>query len=208
MSFDVCEFIVQIAQLLRGARASALRATYFGYWISPKIVSILLENGGVMAKKLFSTVFGLVLVLGWWTLRDKIWGGPSTAAASDRIPAKVWEGGNVISIDVESSDPALLRVLFEASTRNNGKAVRSLDTYEKVSAGAHSWTIDVPSAVGGDLEFEADHPKPGSHLKWTVRSGSRVLAQDDDTLKEPLQANEAFFLKFDADDFASNDASE
>jgi hypothetical protein len=83
--------------------------------------------------------------------------------------------------------------------------VRSLDTYEKVGAGSHLWTIDVPSAVGGDVEFQADNPKPGSRLTWTVRSGSKVLARESETLNSPLQANDAFFLKFDAEDFVATE---
>jgi hypothetical protein len=38
-----------------------------------------------------------------------------------------------------------------------------------------------------------------------VRSGGRVLARDSETLNASLQANEAFFLKFDADDFAATE---
>jgi len=98
--------------------------------------------------------------------------------------------------------------LFEATAKNNGTPVRSLDTYQKVPAGSHSWSVDVPSAVGGDLEFEAEQPKPGSHLKWTVRCGSRILAENSETLNSALQGNEAFFLKFDSEDFASGESSE
>jgi len=61
----------------------------------------------------------------------------------------------------------------------------------------------VPAAVGGNLELEAERPKTGSSLKWTVRAGDRVLAQESDALKAPLQSNEAFFLKYEADDLAT-----
>jgi hypothetical protein len=115
----------------------------------------------------------------------------------------VWEGGGEsLTIDVESSDPAVLHAYFAATAKNSGSPVRSLDTYEKVTAGSHSWTIDVPSAVGGNLELQADNPKPGSRLTWTVRSGNSLLTRDSETLNSPLHAHEAFFLKFDADDFA------
>ena len=156
-----------------------------------------------LVKRALSAGIGLALILGWWTLEDKVKGG-SKAAASDKIPAKVWEGGGTtLLIDVESNDAAILRVYFEATSKTNGTPVRSLDTYEKVSAGNHSWTVDVPSAVGGDIELEASNPKPGSRLSWTVRAGERVLAQESESLHEPLRANEAFFLKTGADDFAN-----
>ncbi len=154
-----------------------------------------------MVKRVLMSALGLALVLGWWTLQDKI-RGAKASAASDRVPQKVWEGGGeTLTIDVESSDPAVLRAYFAARGKNSGTPVRSLDTYEKVTAGSHSWTIDVPSAVGGDLELQADNPKPGSRLTWTVRSGNNLLTRDSETLNSPLHANEAFFLKFDADDF-------
>jgi hypothetical protein len=38
-----------------------------------------------------------------------------------------------------------------------------------------------------------------------VRSGSKVLARESETPNSPLQANEAFFLKFDAEDFAATE---
>jgi hypothetical protein len=162
----------------------------------------------LMSKKIMTSALGLVLVLGWWTFRDKFFGGTNASAASDRIPAKVWEGGNALTIEVESSDPGVLRAYFAATARNSGTPVRSLDTYEKVPAGSHAWRVDVPDAVGGDLEFQADNPKPGSRIRWTVRSGSRTLAQDSETLNAPLQANEAFLLKYDGDDFATADSAE
>ncbi len=66
----------------------------------------------------------------------------------------------------------------------------------------------MPSAVGGDLEFQADSPKPGSRLAWTVRSGDKVLAQESETLKDPLQGNEAFFLKLGVNDFSDVEREE
>jgi hypothetical protein len=158
-----------------------------------------------MVKKVLMSAMGLALVLGWWTFQEKTSSGKESGG-NDRVPAKVWEGGGTtLTIEVESSDSAVLRAYFAATATNSGTPVRSLDTYEKVPAGSHSWTIDVPSAVGGDLEFQADNPKSGSRLTWTVRSGGRVLARDSETINASLQANEAFFLKFDADDFAATE---
>jgi hypothetical protein len=124
-----------------------------------------------MVKKVLMSAMGLALVSGWWTFQEKTSSGKASGG-NDRVPAKVWEGGGTtLTIDVESSDSAVLRAYFAATAENSGIPVRSLDTYEKVPAGSHSWTIDVPSAVGGDLEFQADNPKSGSRLPWTVRSG-------------------------------------
>src|SRR5262249_4586981 len=104
--------------------------------------------------------------------------------------------------------PATVRAFFASTARTNGTPARSLDTYEKISSGSHSWTVDVPATVGGDLEFQAEDPKPGASLKWTVRSGGRVLRQNSETLNSALQANEAFFLKYDSEDFSSTQQEE
>lgn len=161
-----------------------------------------------LVKRALGTALGLVLVLGWWTVRDKVFGG-GTSAASDKIPAKVWEGGGTrLTIETESSDPVVLRAFFESTAKNNGTPLRSLDSYEKMPAGTHSWTIDVPATVGGDLELEAQNPKAGSHLTWTVRSGNTVLKHETETLDGALRANEAFFLKVDAEDFSRTDSDE
>lgn len=53
----------------------------------------------------------------------------------------------------------------------------------------------MPAAVGGDLELEAENPKTGSSLKWTVRAGGYLNAS--------LQSHEAFFLRYEVDDFAA-----
>jgi hypothetical protein len=155
-------------------------------------------------KRVLSSALGLALVLGWWTLRDKLFGGGSTPAVSDRVPAKLWEGGGTtLTISVESSDPAIVRADFESSDRNSGTTSRALNSQEKVAAGSHTWTIDVPAGVGGTLEFEAENPKPGSWLKWTVSSGNKVLMHESDTLNVTLKANEAFFVQYQADDFST-----
>ena len=161
-----------------------------------------------LVKRVLMAVGGMVLVLGWWTIQGKF-SGSSTAEASDKIPAKVWEGGGTtLTIETDSSDPAVLRALFEATAHTNGKAVRSLDSYEKIPAGRHTWTVDVPATVGGDLELQAENPKAGSRLSWTVRCGDKVLKQETETLDSALKANEAFFLKMDVEDFSSGEAEE
>jgi hypothetical protein len=160
-----------------------------------------------MVKRVLVAGAGMVLALGWWTIEGKF--SSTTTAASDRIPAKIWEGGGTtLTIETESSDPAVLRALFESTTRTNGTPVRSLDSFEKIAAGHHTWTVEVPATVGGDLEFEAENPKSGSRLSWTVRAGDKVLKQEASTLDSALRANEAFFLKLDTDDFSSTESDE
>ena len=89
-----CEPTVKIAHLRLLARSLKRASPWRLLWLL-ETMTIALNTfcqRGRMGKKLFSTVLGLVLVLGWWTLRDKLFGGSSTAADSDRIPAKVLGG--------------------------------------------------------------------------------------------------------------------
>jgi len=162
-----------------------------------------------LARRIVGAAVGLVLVLSYWTLKDKVLGGTSQTSVSDKVPAKIWEGGGTtLTIETESSDPATLRAFFESTEKHEGTPSRSLEAYEKIPAGSHTWTIDVPAAVGGDLEFEAVNPKSGARLKWTVRSGSSVLKHETETLDGDLRANEAFFVKFEADDFSRAEAEQ
>ncbi len=155
-----------------------------------------------LAKRAIIAVVGVVIVLAWWTLRG---GHDNNVTSSAKIPAKVWEGGaGKVTIEVESSDPATMRADFESTEpMDSGKSHRRLQTWEKVEAGQHSWTIEVPAATQGILEFEAVVPKVGSKLTWTVHAGDKQIAQDSQTLNEPLQANEAFFLQVELQDFAT-----
>lgn len=158
-------------------------------------------------KRVLTAAGGMALVLAVWTIQGKISG--SATAASDRVPAKVWEGGGTtLTIETESTEPAVLRALFESTSRTNGTPTRSLDSFEKIAAGRHTWTIDVPASVGGDLELQAENPKPGSRLSWTVRADNRMLHQETETLNTALQGNQAFFLKLDRDDFSQDETEE
>ena len=49
-----------------------------------------------IAKRFVLSIFGMILVLAWWTIR-----GPGEgASSSEGIPAKVWKGGaGVVTIE-------------------------------------------------------------------------------------------------------------
>ncbi len=154
-----------------------------------------------LMKRAAIGVLGLVVVLAWWTFSGKHESTPSM----NKIPSKVWEGGaGQVTVEVDSSDPASLRADFErAASSDPSKPHQRLQTWEKVEAGQHSWTIDVPAGTGGTLEFEAIGPKPGSKLSWAVHAGGKQIAQETLTLDKPLQANEAFFLQVQVADLAA-----
>lgn len=191
-----------------------LAHAYLGYWnlsFDPQdtLSNLCLGDGAMnsLVKRVLLAAAGMVLMLGWWTIEGKFSG--SATAASDKIPAKVWEGGGTtLTIETESSDPVVMRALFQSTARTNGTPMRSLDSFEKIAAGSHTWTVDVPATVGGNLELQAENPKPGSRLSWTVRAGDKVLRRESETLNGALRANEAFFPTLDAEDFSATEPDE
>ena len=68
-----------------------------------------------IAKRFVLSIFGMIVVLAWWTIR-----GPGEgASSSEGIPAKVWKGGaGVVTIEIENTDAGRASVTFE-----NNKAI-------------------------------------------------------------------------------------
>jgi hypothetical protein len=84
---------------------------------------------------------GVAAVLAYWSLR-----GSSSSSSSEGIPSKVWAGGGAtLAIEAESTSPARFSVSFTERTKPDPQM---LETWAKVDAGTHSWTIDVPPSVG------------------------------------------------------------
>lgn len=135
-------------------------------------------------------VLGVVVMLAWWTLRgDK---SDSTSTTEQRIPAKVWDGGATLTIELETSDPARMYVSFGAEDR-------SLEASEQIQSGRHSWTIDVPPSSSAFISASAEQPPVGAKMSWTVTVNGRVLDQQSETLNAPLQAGYAFGLALELD---------
>lgn len=154
-----------------------------------------------MGKKLLIrvglSVLGTAAVLTWWTIHP----GASSIKRSDHIPAKIGDGGNLMEIAVESSSPATMRVDFTERTKS-GSSQQSMETWEKIPAGAHSWSIDVPSGYGGYVELDAEGPKVGDSLMMQVKVDGEDVDKQSDSLKEPLPAGTAFFLQDHFEDYS------
>jgi len=152
-------------------------------------------------KKLLSSLLGVVVALTWWTIR----GSNTHVEQAQAIPAKVWNGGGgTIAISVDSTIAGRLSVEF--IERKDGG--RQLETGEQVGPGAHSWSVEVPHNAGGYVEFQADAPKVGDRMSWTIAYNGKQIAQDEMTLQQPLQSNEAFFLQEHYDDYSRLHASD
>jgi hypothetical protein len=83
-----------------------------------------------------------------------------------------------------------------------------LETWEKVGSGAHAYSIDVPSSVGGTAEISAENPKIGSRVRIAVKVDGRIVAEDFSTLTEPLQPGYGFFAQVHLEDYASGKTEE
>lgn len=151
-------------------------------------------------KSLVRAVLGLVVVLGWWTLTgNRVSEAPVTA-----VPPSVWGGGKgTLEIEVETTSPAEMRVSFDRD-----ETEESLESVEKVGAGVHRWTIDVPEDVGGYIELGAIDPRPGDRLDLSIRVDGRLVFEDSDELETALEPGYAFFVQAYFDEYAEGELSE
>ncbi len=141
------------------------------------------------------TVLGLVVMLAWWSIR----GGDSNVVTEDSIPATVWGGGGgTLTVEVHASCAAKLLVNFEGQEDE-----QSLNSWQEVEGGTHTWTIDVPREVGGYMELNAIDPPTGDTLSWQVRLNDAVVDEQFDQLQEPLENGYAFFIQAYYDDFST-----
>jgi hypothetical protein len=147
------------------------------------------------------SVLGTVVTLLWWTYHDK----GSSAQSMSHIPAKVADGGNQLVIEVEGSTASTMRIDFEDLSKPVGQQIL-LNAWEKVPAGPHTWTVDIPSGIGGYIEFEADHPNPGDTLTQRVKINGKEVDSQTDRLDSALEPNTAFFVQFERNDFSHDEA--
>lgn len=150
-----------------------------------------------LAVRLGLALLGMVLTLTWWTIHP----GNSHIQSSSHIPDKVWSGGNTLEIEVDSSTAATMRVSFSQHDKPAGEQ-QTMETYEKIPAGAHSWTISVPARVGGYIEIEADKPSVGDKLSMKVKSNGKLADEQSEKLEQALQSGYVFALQVHFDDYA------
>ena len=148
------------------------------------------------------SVLGTIVTLLWWTYHDK----GSNAQSMSHIPAKLAEGGNQLLVEVEGSTPSTMRIDLEDLSKPAGQQIL-MSAWEKVPAGPHTWTVDIPSGVGGYIEFEADQPKPGDTLTQRVKINGKEVDSQTERLDSPLEPNTAFFVQFQRNDFSHTDAA-
>ena len=152
-------------------------------------------------------ILGMVVVLGYWTIKGHF--TDSASASLSHIPDKVWGGGGgQMVVEAETSEPGRIYVSFETDKPIDSSEHKFLETWEKVDAGSHSFTIDVPAGVGGTVEIDAENPKVGSKVAITVKVGGSVVAEDSSVLNEPLHPGYGFFAQVELADYATGKLAE
>ena len=160
-----------------------------------------------LLKRGAMTILGVAVMLGFWTVKG--WFTDEASASLSHIPQKVWDGGGgTVLVEVESSDPARVSISFETDNQVDSDDHKYLDTWEKIGAGAHTYSIEVPSNVGGTAEVSAENPKVGSRVRIAVKVNGQVVAEDSSTLSEPLQPGYGFFAQVHMEDYASGKLEE
>jgi hypothetical protein len=147
------------------------------------------------------SALGVAATLLWWTYHDK----GSSAQSVSHIPAKVGEGGNQLVVETETTTPSTFRINFDDLRKPVGQQIL-VQSWERIPAGPHSWTVDIPSGIGGYIELEADHPNPGDTLTQHIRINGKEVDSQSERLDSALQPNTAFFVQFHRDDFSSAEA--
>jgi len=148
-------------------------------------------------RKVGRMAVGFVAVIGSWSSGCS--GGGNKGV--EGIPAKVWDGGGAtLRVETENSSSANFSISF---SEHGKETSRSLDTWAHVPAGSHSWSVDVPTGVGGYIELDGDNPRIGDRLNLIVRVNDKVVYQDADTLREPLPKGYGFFVQAFLDDYAT-----
>ena len=151
-----------------------------------------------LLKRSALAILGVVVCLVWWSIR----GGDGGGDTVEGIPEKIWEGGaGTMTIDVETSGPARLNLTCSQSLPDDEE--RHIECWEQMDAGTHSWTIDIPAGGGGYIDLTAEEPAVGARLSWVVRVNDMVVAEEAQTLDQPLEPNYAFGLQVFMDDYAT-----
>lgn len=160
-----------------------------------------------MGKQILSWIVGLALMLGYWTVRDKL-SGADEGVGQGKIPAKIWEGGRTVRVRSNASDPGTVSVTFETNLPPDDPKHRFVETWEKVPAGPHTVTIDVPPGVSSTVERSSEGAKPGSTVEVSVEVQGAVAARDADTLSQPLEEGYGFFAQLHFEDLAQGKLDE
>jgi hypothetical protein len=155
-----------------------------------------------LMKRIVLGALGVALTLGFWSAKGWLVG--DAQATSAHIPDKVWDGGGgKVVLEVETTEATRFSASFETNLQVDDSGHKFLETWERVEPGLHTFTIDVPAHVSGIVEAGIDAPKVGAHVRVAVKVDGHTVAEDSQTLTEPLQAGYGFFAQVELDDYVT-----
>ncbi len=162
-----------------------------------------------MLKKLVMTVAGVAVMLAYWSIKARFSSGDDPSVKSGSIPAKVLGGGGgLIDIEAEASGEGVVSVIFESNNDGVGdNQHKFVETWEKISPGVHNYTIDVPPNMGGSIEVRMDDPPVGSKVRATFKLHGSTVAEDIQTLPEPLKPGYGFTAHVQVEDYTLGKAA-
>jgi hypothetical protein len=154
-----------------------------------------------LVRKVLSAIAGVVICIALWSIQDKLFGNDSETA--DKIPTAVWGGGGgTIVIEAEASEPAVISASFETNTMIDDVNHDYLETWQKIEAGKHTFTIDVPANVSGSVWLRVDEPNVGAKVKLVMRANGEYVGEDAMTLEKPLEPGYGFAAGLEVDDYS------
>jgi hypothetical protein len=155
-----------------------------------------------LVRKVLGAIAGVAICIAIWTVQDKLKGGDGNQSAGS-IPTEVWGGGaGTVTIEAEASEPAVISASFETNLPIDDAKHQYIDTWQKIPAGKHTFTIDVPANVGGSIELRVDQPKLGATIKVAVLVDGRVVSENTDHLDQPLEKGYGFATGIQIEDYA------
>ncbi len=152
-----------------------------------------------LLKKVARAAIGVAICIGIWTIQGRLSGGGG--GASDNIPRQVWGGGGgLVTIEAEANQPAVLSASFESTVPYDDREF--METWQKIPAGKHTFTIDVPANVSGSVELRIDDPDVGATIKLSMAQDGTVLGESSKQLDQPLEPGWGFAAGVEVEDYA------
>ena len=159
-----------------------------------------------LVRKVLGAIAGVVICIAIWSIQDKLFGNDSQTA--DKIPAEVWGGGGgTVVIEAEASEPAVISASFEQGGYSDVNH-QFIETWQKIDAGKHTFTIDVPAGVSGSVWLRVDEPKVGAKVKLVMRANDKYVGEDAMTLEKPLEPGYGFAAGLEVDDYSRGQLTE
>ena len=147
-----------------------------------------------IVKRVLISAAGLGIMLGYWTFFDK----KPVTKSSNHIPAKVLGGGgDQLTIEADVNGDARVALMVEQPRDPEGKHPLLEEYSEQITAGHHSYNVELAPKTAGSVELEAVNPQVGNTLTWTVKRGGKQIAQESQTLDKPLDPGYAMALDVD-----------